>query len=979
MRYRQVAIALFCFALAPTFAAAQGNVNTCDSYAGPTPLPATYGEVTVTGDVSDNPIEACSTVWASNLQLSFRHSIVSEATLFYYRQGLGLPSPDVNPVPINVTAELEAMNASPGLRTIATSVVANLVIEDPTPLDRNSGDEFVVDNLTTVPLGSYSWTASGSDIVIELTQGLFEIDSTTPPVSIDCNPDQPVDPFETIMVLAHTCTRQDTCNDQGDCDPICGTCDCDAGYTGTTCDTPTCIPAVHCNSHGQCVAGECDCDPGYAGSDCSIAVCTFGVDCNGAPVGVADSYVRLDCTSDPIPCEDPVQGGAIVLDQSQLTFWDVDLPVFDQSPINLGQLVGTMTIPTSTFVCVGGANDAMACNPEADPSECPSGVCDVSFALGAPTTCKGGTNDGNACDPAAIPTECPGGECLGTQPESGSFQATYLSDNPGILSFFLLGDYVCPADLYACVGGANDGFACDPNGGPAECPDGACALDPRSGICRPRPTEPWYAPWDGTFVTTNAVLSGSLVDAGLPTSINGAPVTYALDGAEICATTYGHTNCNGTAYLSAFLGFETPIGPNQSVAVSQIYVDPTDPTGETVIPVNLNITYDAILPRPEDPFAPIYTTVVTTSEAPGSISSDYQVGGLGFTPVFFDISTNGVVVDDITICVEYQEPDPPLEECDLRLLHNDDDEPNEFVDITEQLPEDDVDCPFDPAQTCNTNGWCINPTSNEVCGRAPGFSTFVVAANVGNQAPTIDTVEVAPAPEAVGQPVTATVSFCDPDLGQDLYIEVDWGDGVVTQDPAVAEACDPYQQAEVEHTYATAGVYTVTVMVSDGAGAFGSKAFEFAVIYDPNGGFITGGGWIDSPEGAYAADPTLTGKVNFGFVSKYKKGASVPTGNTTFKFKAADLEFKSTSYDWLIISGSTASYTGEGTINGGGRYGFTLSEIDGDVSGGEDKFRIQIWDNDNGDLVYDNQMGDDDAADATTVLGGGSIVIHKAK
>jgi len=40
-----------------------------------------------------------------------------------------------------------------------------------------------------------------------------------------------------------------------------------------------------------------------------------------------------------------------------------------------------------------------------------------------------------------------------------------------------------------------------------------------------------------------------------------------------------------------------------------------------------------------------------------------------------------------------------------------------------------------------------------------------------------------------------------------------------------------------------------------------------------------------------------TGKATFGFVSKYKKGATVPTGNTEFVFKAADLNFHSTSHD----------------------------------------------------------------------------------
>lgn len=52
------------------------------------------------------------------------------------------------------------------------------------------------------------------------------------------------------------------------------------------------------------------------------------------------------------------------------------------------------------------------------------------------------------------------------------------------------------------------------------------------------------------------------------------------------------------------------------------------------------------------------------------------------------------------------------------------------------------------------------------------------------------------------------------------------------------------------------------------------------VVYDVNGGFVNGGGWIDSQAGAYTADSTAVGKAKFGFVSKYHIGAQVPTGKT---------------------------------------------------------------------------------------------------
>jgi hypothetical protein len=185
-------------------------------------------------------------------------------------------------------------------------------------------------------------------------------------------------------------------------------------------------------------------------------------------------------------------------------------------------------------------------------------------------------------------------------------------------------------------------------------------------------------------------------------------------------------------------------------------------------------------------------------------------------------------------------------------------------------------------------------------------------------------------------------------------------------------------------TFTTAGVYKVTLTVMDGCGGTGTANTIdgldlLVVVYDPNGGWVTGGGWINSPAGAYLLDPTLAGKANFGFVSKYHNGATIPTGNTEFQFKAGNLNFSSTVYEWLVIAGARAQYRGSGTINGAGDYRFMLTAIDGQEpgGGGQDKFRIRIWNNAGGGLVYDNQMNAPDNADPTTVLGGGQIVIHK--
>ena len=181
-------------------------------------------------------------------------------------------------------------------------------------------------------------------------------------------------------------------------------------------------------------------------------------------------------------------------------------------------------------------------------------------------------------------------------------------------------------------------------------------------------------------------------------------------------------------------------------------------------------------------------------------------------------------------------------------------------------------------------------------------------------------------------------------------------------------------------TGVTVGVTELELWVDDGVDF--ALDSTILVVYDPSSGFmtgdgfVTGGGWIDSPAGAYAAQPSLTGTANFGFVSKYKKGASIPTGQTEFVFKAGDLNFHSSSYDWLVVAGTKAKFKGDGTINGAGSYGFMLTARDGVP----DTFRIKIWDKDNADaVVYDNQFGDEDDAELTTTIGGGNIIVHKGK
>lgn len=261
-----------------------------------------------------------------------------------------------------------------------------------------------------------------------------------------------------------------------------------------------------------------------------------------------------------------------------------------------------------------------------------------------------------------------------------------------------------------------------------------------------------------------------------------------------------------------------------------------------------------------------------------------------------------------------------------------------------------------------------------------GVATDTVKINVNNVAPVVCPVIVPIEPQPVNKSINVSALFTDAGILDTHITGINYGDGTIT--PGTVSETDGSGSANGSHIYTAAGLYRVKVNVTDKDGGAGTATAElYVVIYDPNGGFVTGGGWINSLAGSYVADPTLSGKANFGFVSKYQKGATKPSGNTEFQFHAGDLNFHSNIYEWLVIAGAKAQYKGNGTINGAGDYGFMLTAIDSAINGGgnADKFRFKIWDVAANITVYDNQLGAIDSADPTTVIQGGNIVIHKGK
>ena len=286
-------------------------------------------------------------------------------------------------------------------------------------------------------------------------------------------------------------------------------------------------------------------------------------------------------------------------------------------------------------------------------------------------------------------------------------------------------------------------------------------------------------------------------------------------------------------------------------------------------------------------------------------------------------------------------------------------------------------CSFGDATALATTVTCTDDGSYALTlSTSDGVNTAVTdtaVLTVANVAPVIASVSTPVNPVPVGTAVQLSGAYGDAGSNDTHTASINWGDSTSTT-PAASNG-----SVSDAHSYASAGIYTVCLTVTDDDGGADTKcSASYVVVYDPAAGFVTGGGWVNVPAGSYPADPSVSGPGRFGFVSKYQKGASSPVGNTEFQFQAGGLNFHSSSYDWLVIAGAKALYKGAGTVNGQDGYKFLVSAVDGAQSGGGgvDKFRIKIWNATTGVVVFDNQIGAADDAGATSAISQGSIVIH---
>ncbi len=243
---------------------------------------------------------------------------------------------------------------------------------------------------------------------------------------------------------------------------------------------------------------------------------------------------------------------------------------------------------------------------------------------------------------------------------------------------------------------------------------------------------------------------------------------------------------------------------------------------------------------------------------------------------------------------------------------------------------------------------------------------------VTNAAPQLTQIVAPAAPVSVIHAVPVTLAFADNNLTGAV---IEWGDGSSASYDAAAGS----NTLTASHTYAAPGLYALKVTLTDACGAQATGTYEYVMVNNPTDGFITGGGWINSPAGALAGT-TFAGKASYEFNAKYDPATGLSSGSATFSFPAGALSFASNRIEWLVLADAKAWIKGTGTVNGVSGYTFLLSAVDSELNGyrNMDTFRMQIWDK-SGALVYDNQRNAARNAPAGQVIAGGSIVVHTKK
>jgi hypothetical protein len=307
----------------------------------------------------------------------------------------------------------------------------------------------------------------------------------------------------------------------------------------------------------------------------------------------------------------------------------------------------------------------------------------------------------------------------------------------------------------------------------------------------------------------------AVAGSGLPVAF-AATGACAVTGATITITAGGM--CTVTASQPGNLNYDAAPNVARSFAIANVT---TTPSGTNVqVPL-----VDSNTGQPSPVFLSFQditqagqTTATTSTNGPPP-QTGFRIGG----NTWIDVQTTAQFDGAVLVCFNYA--GFQVNENNLKLWH--------LAAEGKQLAD---------GSTCSNRNGCWETVTNPstatspnpdttrklICGTVRSLSPFVLTEPVTINAPS--------APAAVNTAVNVSVAL--PDGGSGYQTVWNWDDGST---PA------QYAGGSASHTYTAAGVYTVGVKILRQLVEVGSADFNYVVVYDPSAGFVTGGGWINSP------------------------------------------------------------------------------------------------------------------------------------
>ena len=271
-----------------------------------------------------------------------------------------------------------------------------------------------------------------------------------------------------------------------------------------------------------------------------------------------------------------------------------------------------------------------------------------------------------------------------------------------------------------------------------------------------------------------------------------------------------------------------------------------------------------------------------------------------------------------------------------------------------------------PSSLTTANCTAVNDPGVDVKARVTdkdgGSTEYAARVTIANLPPTVQiNSPAALSAYSVGTTVSFAGSFSDPGV-LDTHT-ARWSFDAASTAGVVAESHGA-GLVSGSFTFTVAGVYSVILAVTDNGGATGTATTvggspALVVVYDPNVGKVTGGGWVQSG----------TAKTTFNVNAKYNHGALA--GNLSAQLPDGR-SMSSITLRWLVTVGSKAEIAGDATVNGIGGYTFLVTVSDANA------YRLKLTQTSDGAVVYDNVPGSPDDIDLATPqpMGGGNITLH---